>query len=329
MDPATLLLAALSAGATAAAKDTANEAVKDAYHALRALVQRRFAGKPEAQLALAQHEAKPSVWEAPLKDALESTGADQNVDIIRAAQRLMALLQPPAAIAQHGNGSIATSGGAIASRGGINVLGNARVGTIGGQGGVTVGGHGSFRGDVHFTTMSLSALDSIDEATKRRFILEYEREIQDSPDSVKYYLAIGLCYIDLRYYSEATGWLRDGLKRNPRDAALLYHLALARIGGRRPRIMPASDIAAVDTYLGSAIRADDHPSRALYLSAFVKADYYVAQCLREPPPTVEDLIAQIARNRCAFDEEAQKMREHARIPAEIVDYVTRRSRQLM
>src|SRR5687768_13584011 len=56
MDPLTLILAALGAGAAAAAKETASGAVKDAYQGLKTLIQRRFAGKPEAEIALVKHE---------------------------------------------------------------------------------------------------------------------------------------------------------------------------------------------------------------------------------------------------------------------------------
>lgn len=94
MEPVTLLLAALAAGATAGIKDTAGDAIKDVYKGLRSLIQRKFAGKPEAEVALAEHEEKPEVWELPLKDSLIETGADKDQEIIEAAEKLMTLLNP-------------------------------------------------------------------------------------------------------------------------------------------------------------------------------------------------------------------------------------------
>ena len=94
MDPITLILSALAAGATAAAKDTATEAVKDAYHGLKALIQRRFSGKPDAETALGAYEKKPEVWTEPVKDALTETDADKDEEIIKAAQALMAQADP-------------------------------------------------------------------------------------------------------------------------------------------------------------------------------------------------------------------------------------------
>ncbi len=92
IDPISAIVATLAAGAIAATKDTASQAIKDAYAGLKALIQRRFANKPEGQTALEQHEQKPQVWEAPLADALKEVGADQDQDIIGAVQHLKNLL---------------------------------------------------------------------------------------------------------------------------------------------------------------------------------------------------------------------------------------------
>lgn len=94
MEPMSLILTALLTGASAVAKDTAGEAVKDAYQGLKTLIQRKFAAKPEAELALEKHEEKPEVWKEPLKDELAQTQADQDEEIILAAQKLMSLADP-------------------------------------------------------------------------------------------------------------------------------------------------------------------------------------------------------------------------------------------
>jgi len=107
MDPLTLIVTALVTGAAASLQDTATEAVKDAYHGLKGMIQRRFAGKPEAEVALTQAEKKPEVWQEPLKDALKETTADQDEEIIRAAEKLMGLLDPQEAAAGKYNVHIA------------------------------------------------------------------------------------------------------------------------------------------------------------------------------------------------------------------------------
>ncbi|SRR6266487_5202119 len=94
MDPITLILTALTAGVAASAKDTASTAIKDSYNGLKALIQRKFAGKPAAEMALKEHEKKPDVWKAPLEEGLKETETDQDLEIIAAAQKLMTLVQP-------------------------------------------------------------------------------------------------------------------------------------------------------------------------------------------------------------------------------------------
>jgi predicted Abi (CAAX) family protease len=97
MEPISLILTALLAGATAAAKDTATQAVKDAYAGLKALIQKKFSGKPAAEAALDAYAQKPEVWQAPVKDALQEAAADQDTQIVKLAQELMAHLDPQGA----------------------------------------------------------------------------------------------------------------------------------------------------------------------------------------------------------------------------------------
>src|SRR5258706_597557 len=94
MDPVTLILTALATGAAASAKDVTGQAVKDAYNGLKALVKNKLVGKPDAEMALVQHEKKPEVWKAPLEDGLKEAGVAQDQEIIAAAQQLMTLVQP-------------------------------------------------------------------------------------------------------------------------------------------------------------------------------------------------------------------------------------------
>ena len=60
MDPISLILAALGAGAIAATKDTAATAVKDVYQGLKTLIKQRFAaqGKEDDSDIIDKHEKK-------------------------------------------------------------------------------------------------------------------------------------------------------------------------------------------------------------------------------------------------------------------------------
>src|SRR3954447_7343922 len=97
MDPVTLIVAALAAGAGAGGKDAAAQVVKDAYTGLKALVLRRVKDAPAGEVAVIEHEKDPDTWSAPLAKTLTTTGADRDPELVAAAQQLMELLDPAGA----------------------------------------------------------------------------------------------------------------------------------------------------------------------------------------------------------------------------------------
>jgi hypothetical protein len=92
MDPITLIVTALAAGAALGVQDTASGAVKDAYASLKALVMKRFAGRAAAERVLAEHEDAPQTWQEPLTKELVEAGADRDIDLVAAARALMSLV---------------------------------------------------------------------------------------------------------------------------------------------------------------------------------------------------------------------------------------------
>ncbi len=92
MDPITLIVTALAAGAAVGMKDTASAMVKDAYAGLKALVKKRLGGEPDAELVLAKYEQAPETWQAPLMAELAGRGADGDRDLVAAAQALLDLV---------------------------------------------------------------------------------------------------------------------------------------------------------------------------------------------------------------------------------------------
>jgi hypothetical protein len=92
MDPVTLILTALAAGAALGVKDTASSAVKDAYNGLKALVKRRFGGRTDGELVLARYEEAPETWKGRLAAELAAVGAGDDTGLVAAAQALMKLI---------------------------------------------------------------------------------------------------------------------------------------------------------------------------------------------------------------------------------------------
>ena len=92
MEPVTLILTALVAGAGLGLQGAASSAVTDAYNGLKALVRRKLAGREGGELVLARHEQDPQVWEKPLAQELTAAGASDDPDLVSAAQALMQLV---------------------------------------------------------------------------------------------------------------------------------------------------------------------------------------------------------------------------------------------
>lgn len=134
MEPiTTTILTALAAGAAAAGKDTASTAIKDAYQGLKALIQRRFAGKPHADVVLTEHEKEPDTWKKPMEKVLTESEADKDEEIVLRAQELLKLLTDPkqAGPQVYGSGAAADRGGIAAGQGGLAAGGNVSIGNWG------------------------------------------------------------------------------------------------------------------------------------------------------------------------------------------------------
>jgi hypothetical protein len=91
MDPVTLIVTALAAGAVLGLKDTASLAVSDAYTSLKALARRRLSRCPDGDLVLTRHAQAPTTWEGPLAAELAAAGAGSDTNLVAAAHALLVL----------------------------------------------------------------------------------------------------------------------------------------------------------------------------------------------------------------------------------------------
>ncbi|MCT9933803.1 hypothetical protein N5079_26670 [Planotetraspora sp. A-T 1434] len=90
MEPLSLVLAALAAGATAGLSDTASAAVKDAYEGLRGLIARKLGDGDDAELV--EYEADPSEENAAvLRARIAEIKAHHDEPIVEAARSVLVL----------------------------------------------------------------------------------------------------------------------------------------------------------------------------------------------------------------------------------------------
>jgi hypothetical protein len=92
MDPVTLIVTALGTGALKGTAEVATTAVRESYAGLKQLVWSKVAGKPSAELILAEYEADPETFEMPVTKLLRDSGVAQDKAVIAAAMRLLELL---------------------------------------------------------------------------------------------------------------------------------------------------------------------------------------------------------------------------------------------
>ena len=108
MDPVSLIVTALATGAAAAVKDTAGQAIKDTYSALKAgSLESSVRGRWRRRSSSARR--RPDVWEKPLAAELDNAGVADDEELVRLAQQLMAEHDPTGA--QAGKYNVQISGG--------------------------------------------------------------------------------------------------------------------------------------------------------------------------------------------------------------------------
>jgi hypothetical protein len=104
MDPITAaIVAALSAGALSGLTEASKTAIADGYGRLKVLLSKKFGGNSDVLHAVEQVETKPDSAgrKATLQEEVAAVQADQDLDLLQAAQALLQLLQASPGGEQH------------------------------------------------------------------------------------------------------------------------------------------------------------------------------------------------------------------------------------
>ena len=126
MDPVSLIVAALAAGAATGVGESATDAVKDVYGALKSKLLSLFADKPRAQAVLEDHERDPETYAAPMAKQLKQSGAGEDREILVLAEDLLARADPEGTAAgKYAIGSIKADRGGVAA---VNIHGDVSAG---------------------------------------------------------------------------------------------------------------------------------------------------------------------------------------------------------
>jgi len=86
MDPVSIVVAAFAAGAAAGVKDTAAEAIKDAYFGLKHLISQRY---PDVSTSGLERRPDSKAQQSALAESLTDAGAGEDNDVLAAATALV------------------------------------------------------------------------------------------------------------------------------------------------------------------------------------------------------------------------------------------------
>ncbi|HAX80447.1 MAG TPA: hypothetical protein DCY88_32575 [Cyanobacteria bacterium UBA11372] len=115
-------------------------------------------------------------------------------------------------------------------------------------------------------------------------------QASDRPDPTVL-LDQGIKFLEAKSYQQAISAFKEVIEIEPSMSDAYYHLALALLKGRRPKILIRREIEAVDELLNSATVMGDSDGTVQLFRALVRDDYYNGNRIKNyPPPLVIDLV---------------------------------------
>lgn len=122
----------------------------------------------------------------------------------------------------------------------------------------------------------------------------YKSGLQQAPDDPTLNSALGMCYLKLGLYAEASDCLRKAMDEDIQNSETYFYAAVALLEGRKAFLTPMPTVRKAEEYLGAAVLLE---GRGIYylMLAYLAYDYDERKCLNRSV-TYRDYLAQAVAN---------------------------------
>ena len=157
--------------------------------------------------------------------------------------------------------------------------------------------------DTPFVTASLSILAQIGDQKVRSWQSFYKQHGDDPACG----FLVGMCFLKLRQPDFALKSLEKTLEAMPENPEIYYHMAVASIGLKKPKLLTRAGALKVEQYLNTAVQLDERQSKYHLLLGVVKHDFYELNGLRSTDPKYADCISTALTVGNYQDDEVRQM----------------------
>jgi tetratricopeptide (TPR) repeat protein len=103
----------------------------------------------------------------------------------------------------------------------------------------------------------------------------------------------GIQLLEAKSYQQSINLFKDAIKADSSVSDVYYYLALALLGGRRPKILKRSEVEEIDQLLTTATAMGESDATVQWFQALVRDDYYGGNRMKCPSPSVANIVESI------------------------------------
>lgn len=134
----------------------------------------------------------------------------------------------------------------------------------------------------------MGSYDQRDQRVETQFNLNFQ--IPDKQDATLR-LNQGIKLLEAKSYQQAIDVFKGVIETDSSSTDAYYHLAVALLKGKRPKLLNRTEVELIDQLLNAATTMGDSDGTVLWFRALVRSDYYNGNRITNyPPPSVMDIV---------------------------------------